>query len=151
MSTKKSRVALATVKLRSTFKENQQKFSDRVGVALATLARWEIDNRQPSPRYLKELWHLAAEQDRADLAQVFADAFAIAAGYALSGGAEGFDVRRLIAAIRRNAIFALTEKGLGYVENIQRDADELDRLIRSMDLEPPFRSIMRFTPRKGNQ
>jgi transcriptional regulator with XRE-family HTH domain len=145
MSSKKWTIASAIVELRSTFEENQQKFSDRLGVALATVARWEIDNRQPSPRYLKELWHLAAEQDRADLAQIFADAFAAAVGYALSGE-TGYQMRRLISDIRNDA-GALLFEGLPpsareHVENIVRAAEQLKDVARNMDIEPPFRAFI---------
>jgi transcriptional regulator with XRE-family HTH domain len=89
-TTKKSPLASAVAELRSIFDENQQKFSDRFGVGLATVARWEIGERNPSPRYLKELWHLSIEQNRPDLGKVFADTFALSAGYALSTGESGF-------------------------------------------------------------
>jgi transcriptional regulator with XRE-family HTH domain len=149
MSRKKSSVACAIVELRSGFDENQQKFSDRLGVALATLARWEIDNRQPSPRYLKELWHLAAERDRADLAKVFADAFATAAGYALSGEA-GFHVRRLISDIRTDAAQLLlddpTPENRKRIGRILDATWKLTDALRVMDIEPPFRA---FTHVKG--
>jgi DNA-binding transcriptional regulator YiaG len=87
-------VAAAIAELRSLCGESQQKFSNRLDVALATVGRWEIGDRHPSPRYLKELWHLAAEHNRADLAQPFADAFALSAGYALSSGESGFAYAR---------------------------------------------------------
>jgi hypothetical protein len=148
MSREKLELAAAIVELRSTYGENQQRFSDRLGVAMATLGRWEIDSRRPSPRYLKELWHLASEQDKPDLAQIFADAFALAAGYALSAGEAGFDVRRLVANIRRDAMDALTGNDLTPVKNILRDVEELYQHLRTLDLEPPFRSIVRVTKGK---
>ena len=139
-------VASAIVELRSTFSENQQKFSDRLGVALATLARWEIENRRPSPRHLKDLWHLAVdEQERPDLAQVFAEAFASAVGYALSGEA-GYQMRRLISDIRNDAGTLLFEdlppSARAKVEDIVRAAERLKEIARNMDIEPPFRSVI---------
>ena len=121
MSRKKLTVAKAIVELRSTFAENQQRFSDRLSVALATLARWEIENRRPSARHLKDLWHLAVEQDRADLQQVFADAFAAVPGYALSGEA-GYQMQRLIDGISNDAgallFVSLPPSERKHVENI---------------------------------
>jgi hypothetical protein len=112
---------------------------------MGTLARWEIENRRPSPRYLKELWHLAVEQDRADLAQVFADAFASAVGYALSGE-TGYLLRRLISDISNDA-GALLFEGLppsarAHVENIVRATVLLKDVVRNMDIEPPFRAFI---------
>lgn len=133
ISRKKLNVASAIVELRTMFAENQQKFSDRLSVAMGTLARWEIENRRPSPRHLKDLWHLAVEQDRADLQQIFADAFAGAVGYALSGE-TGYYLRRLITDIRNDA-GALLFEGLppsahAHVENIVRAAEQLKRFRR---------------------
>jgi hypothetical protein len=142
---KKWTVPKAIVELRSTFAENQQKFSTRCDIAMGTLARWEIENRRPSPRHLKELWHLAIEQDRADLAQAFADAFASAVGYALSGE-TGYQIGRLISDIRNAAgrmLFAdLPPSVRTDVETIVRAAETLKDAVRNMDIEPPFRYAM---------
>jgi transcriptional regulator with XRE-family HTH domain len=145
-SKKKSTMASAVVELRSTFNENQQRFSDRLGLAIATVGRWEIGERHPSPRFLREMWRLAAEQNRADLAQVFADAFALRAGYQLSSGESGFLIRGLLSDIRAQASKLFFDdltfeerKELG--SNIWRMSDAARDALRDLDIEPPFRSL----------
>ena len=149
MSIPQLTVAAAIVELRSLYGESQQKFSNRLNVALATVGRWEIGDRNPSPRYLKECWHLAAEQNRTDLAQVFAAAFATAAGYALSGEG-GFLMRRLASDMRTDAgqllVEDLTPEGRVRVARIMDATWKLTAALREMDLEPPFRA---FTQMKG--
>lgn len=71
---RRSALSMAVKDLRSSLNENQQKFSNRLNVALATVARWEIGDRRPGLVYLNILWRLAKQQDRADLAGVFAEA-----------------------------------------------------------------------------
>ncbi len=151
---KKPPLASAVAELRSIFKENQQKFSDRFNLGLATIARWEIGERNPSPRYLKEMWHLAAEQNRPDLAKVFADTFALSAGYALSTGESGFLIRRLVSDIRQEASQLLFDdltlearKKIG--SNIWRMSDELHGALRDLDIEPPFRASVQI--KKGKK
>jgi transcriptional regulator with XRE-family HTH domain len=152
MSTDKPPLAKAIVDLRARFGENQQRFSDRLKVAMATVARWEIGERRPSPRYLKELWHLSAEQDRADLAQVFSDAFAQAVGYTLSGEG-GMYVQRLVTEIRLEVgqlLFAnLEPEERQRVARILEATGALYSALREMDLEPPFRAFVRH--KKGEQ
>src|SRR5215472_6227177 len=93
---KRSEIALAIVDLRSVLNENQQRFSDRLGIALATLARWEIDNRYPSSHYLKEMWYLATEHGRPQLGEVFSKAFFSREGYAIRPDRpKDFTLRRL--------------------------------------------------------
>ncbi len=93
---------------------------------------------------MKELWHLAAEQNRADLALVFATAFATAAGYALSGEA-GFLMRRLISDIRVDAgqllLEDLTPEGRKRIARIMDATWKLTGALREMDIEPPFRAF----------
>src|SRR5262245_29508283 len=100
MSSKRPEMAQAIVEVRTSFGESQQKFSERLGVALATVGRWEIGDRHPGLRSLKELWHLASEQDLPHVGKIFADAFASGAGYQLSGGEMGFRLRNLMSEIR---------------------------------------------------
>jgi transcriptional regulator with XRE-family HTH domain len=153
MSTEKNPLASAIAELRSAFDENQQKFSDRFGVGLATVARWEIGERNPSPRYLKELWHLAAEQDKPELAKIFADAFALSAGYALSSGESGFLIRRLVSDILSEAGPLLHEQlppeARTRVGNILRMTQELRGALRELDIEPPFRTLVQV--KKGKK
>jgi hypothetical protein len=145
LSSKKSPFASAIVELRSTFDENQQKFSDRLGVALATLARWEISERYPSPRHIKEMWHLAHEQDRPKLAKIFADEFAIRAGYAISSGEAGFVIRQRMSDIRSDAAWLITQGELNPVAKarvwkIIGELDELRAVVKQLDMEPPVRT-----------
>jgi transcriptional regulator with XRE-family HTH domain len=147
MSRKKSLFSQAVAELRSTFNENQQKFSDRLGVALATVCRWETGDRYPSPRYIKELWHLANEQDRPKLKKVFAGEFAIRAGYAISVGETGFDLRRDVADARRDATWLLHNLNRDPEEAERRawsllgKLDEIHKRVNELDLEPPTRAL----------
>jgi transcriptional regulator with XRE-family HTH domain len=144
MSTPKLTVAAAVVELRSLCGESQQKFSNRLNVSLATIGRWEIADRHPSPRYLKELWHLAVEHNRADVAQPLADAFATAAGYQLSAGEVGFTMRQGLAEIRREATRLL--HGDVAPQDCAKRLLALHEQLRieftKIDIEPPFRAVI---------
>jgi transcriptional regulator with XRE-family HTH domain len=140
-------MAEAIVKLRTGFRESQQRFSERLNVSLATVGRWEIGDRQPSLRSLKELWHLAAERDLPG--EIFADAFARGAGYELSSGPLGFDIRDRVSGIRLEVTHLaadddLSAKSRERVNKIQTMLWELSRSVGELDLEPPFRSVVRI-------
>jgi transcriptional regulator with XRE-family HTH domain len=141
-------MASAIVELRTSFGESQQKFSERLGVALATIGRWEIGDRQPSLRSLKELWHLAREQELPALGKIFADAFTLGAGYQLSAGPLGFEIRKNVSTIRAEVSKLLSEnlsaEGRARVGKIMTMLWEHSRSIGELDLEPPFRSVVQI-------
>ena len=85
MSTR-TEVAAAIVALRCTYQETQRRFSERLGVTLPTVGRWEISDRQPSVPYLGRLWILAKRQRRPDLEAIFAAAFALKMRCSVSTG-----------------------------------------------------------------
>ena len=96
----KSRIASAILDLRANcFGETQQGFSNRLGVTMVTVARWEIEDRRPAVRHLRDLWLLAAEQRRTDLAQTFAEEFAKATGWDLTGEAGHARLMRELRAM----------------------------------------------------
>jgi transcriptional regulator with XRE-family HTH domain len=140
-------MASAIVELRTSLGESQQKFSERLVVALATVARWEIGDRHPALRSIKEMWYLAAEQDLPHLGKIFADAFAQGAGYQLSGGEVGFRLRNLLSDVQAEVGQLLHDKSLtpeardraGRAMGILH---EVRTLLREVDLEPPFRSAI---------
>jgi transcriptional regulator with XRE-family HTH domain len=148
MSRKRPQLASAIVELRTSFGESQQKFSERLGVALATVGRWEIGDRQPSLRSLKELWHLAAEQDLPALQKIFADAFTLGAGYQLSAGPQGFEIRNRIsdanARVSKLLPKVASAEDREEVAGIMSELSEVSRLMRELDLEPPFRSVVQI-------
>jgi transcriptional regulator with XRE-family HTH domain len=63
MSTKKSQLNKTVADLRAALKESQQQFSNRLGVALGTIARWETGDRSPSAYHLKKMAFLAQEHN----------------------------------------------------------------------------------------
>jgi transcriptional regulator with XRE-family HTH domain len=69
-SIEKNEVARAIIQLRGSFQETQEAFARRVGVALNTVQRWEL-NDPPQRRYLKKLIEYAYDKDRRDLAAIF--------------------------------------------------------------------------------
>jgi hypothetical protein len=149
MSTKKEEMEIgsAIAELRRTFNESQQQFSERLGVALATVGRWECAARYPSLQHLKELWHLSGDQDQPHLQQIFADAFAHGAGAQISAGEVGFQIRRLISDISRDVGWLLHDQqqspeGRARAGDALRRLDELRRIFRQIDIEPPFRSVV---------
>lgn len=148
MSSERSEMASAIVELRTSFGESQQKFSERLAVGLSTIGRWEIGDRQPALRSLKELWHLATEQDLPALAKIFADAFTLGAGYQLSAGPLGFDIRKSISDIRADVSQLLPEplsaEGRERVARAMNMLWEVSRYLADLDLEPPFRSVWRI-------
>src|SRR5215467_12028318 len=109
MSSKRSKMAAAIVQLRTSLGLSQQKFSERLDLSLPTIGRWECGDRSPSLRSLKELWHLAAEQDLPHAGKIFADAFAQGAGYQLTGGEVGFRLRDLLSKARAEVSQLLLE------------------------------------------
>jgi transcriptional regulator with XRE-family HTH domain len=67
-------VAEAIKALRAEFGESQQRFSDRIGVVVRTVARYEVQ-KPPTGEMLSKLAALADEVGRPDLRVVFTDAF----------------------------------------------------------------------------
>jgi transcriptional regulator with XRE-family HTH domain len=147
MSSKKPAIASAIVKLRASFGEGQQRFSERMKTSLATIARWEIGDRNPSPGHLKEMYLLSLEQDKPELAKVFADAFVVAAGYEISAGALGFQLRQLISdavAMISGLLFEqeLSPEGRTRVGSALAKLNDIRQTIRQLDIEPPARSVV---------
>lgn len=69
----KNEVAKAVRELRKTMGLSQQRFSDKIGVTLRTVAHYEND-RPPEDKKLIGLYYLATECGRYDLANIFANA-----------------------------------------------------------------------------
>ena len=67
-------VAEAIKALRAEFGESQQRFSDRIGVVVRTVARYELQ-KPPGGEMLGRLAALADEVGRDDLRAVFTNAF----------------------------------------------------------------------------
>jgi transcriptional regulator with XRE-family HTH domain len=67
-------VADAVKALRAEFGESQQRFSDRIGVVVRTVARYELQ-KPPAGEMLGRLSALADEAGRDDLRAVFTNAF----------------------------------------------------------------------------
>ena len=67
-------MAEAIKALRAEFGESQQRFSDRIGVVVRTVARYEVQ-KPPTGEMLGKLAALADEVGRPDLRVVFTDAF----------------------------------------------------------------------------
>ena len=67
-------VAEAIKASRAEFAESQQRFSDRIGVTLRTVARYEVQ-KPPNGEMLGKLAALAEEVGRPDLRVVFTNAF----------------------------------------------------------------------------
>ena len=63
-------IAEAIKSLRTELKESQQQFSNRLGVVVRTVARWELE-KPPSGKTLLELGHVAEEAGRTDLRTMF--------------------------------------------------------------------------------
>jgi len=63
----------AVRELRKTLAESQQAFSNRLGLSMATIVKYEA-GREPTGRALAQLAHAAAESGRHDLAYQFARA-----------------------------------------------------------------------------
>ena len=66
MTREEQHVADAIKALRAEFGESQQRFSDRIGVVVRTVARYEIQ-QPPGGEMLAKLAALAAELGRDDL------------------------------------------------------------------------------------
>lgn len=66
-------VAEAIKNLRTHLGESQQTFSNRLGVVVRTVARWELEV-PPKGEILLRLFDLSQETGRDDLAQIFANA-----------------------------------------------------------------------------
>jgi hypothetical protein len=153
MSSDKSELSSAIVQLRASFKESQQRFSDRLKVSLTTVARWELGERNPSLSHLKEFWFLSEEQNRPDLGQVFANEFLAIAGHELTAGETGFMIRRKLSDLNIGLTQLLldeklSEEGkakLGFLlHTVQQVRDDL----RGLDLEPPFRRVVVMKEKK---
>jgi transcriptional regulator with XRE-family HTH domain len=69
----KSPLSRAVVELRTRLGENQQAFSNRLGIAMNTVARYET-SRSPSGYALLQLFQVANDNLFASLAQVFGEA-----------------------------------------------------------------------------
>jgi transcriptional regulator with XRE-family HTH domain len=67
-------VAEAIKALRAEFGESQQRFSDRIGVTVRTVARYEVQ-KPPTGEMLGKLAAIAEEVSRPDLRVVFTNAF----------------------------------------------------------------------------
>ena len=67
----RSEMAQAVCALRHELHETQQEFSNRMGVAMGTIARYEIDNREPTFEIMYLLAQQAIASGRNDLAEVF--------------------------------------------------------------------------------
>jgi transcriptional regulator with XRE-family HTH domain len=65
------RLANAIKELRAHFQESQQQFSNRLGVTVRTVARYELEKPPPSDM-LAKLASIAANAGRKDLAMIFA-------------------------------------------------------------------------------
>jgi hypothetical protein len=75
-------------------------------------------------------------------------AFTLGAGYQLSAGPQGFEIRKIISAIGADAgqllCEALSAEGRQRVGGIMSQLRELSRLMGELDLEPPFRSSVQI-------
>jgi transcriptional regulator with XRE-family HTH domain len=74
-SKSKSEISELVIRLRNSLGESQQAFSNRLGLALQTIARWETSG-QPKGEALLTLARVADEQNQPELAQGFQDAYA---------------------------------------------------------------------------
>lgn len=74
----------AVIELRTTLGETQQAFAGRLGVAIATIARYETV-RPPSGKALAQLQSLAAKEGRREIAEVFRRALVFELGQTADG------------------------------------------------------------------
>jgi transcriptional regulator with XRE-family HTH domain len=74
MTREEQHVADAIKALRAEFGESQQRFSDRIGVVVRTVARYEVQ-QPPGGEMLAKLAALTDEVGRDDLRAVFTNAF----------------------------------------------------------------------------
>ena len=70
-SRKKAPIAKGIADLRQRLGETQASFSARLGVSLASIARWESTEFAPHYIMLNKLWLLAREHGHKDLMKVF--------------------------------------------------------------------------------
>jgi transcriptional regulator with XRE-family HTH domain len=133
----RSKISSTLIRLREHFGESQEKFADRLQVALATLGRWESSS-PPTGRSLDRLAQIAVQSSREDLAKQFRAAF------------------RRVALVDLRHILDLavpTLRGLGKDPDADFDAIQAD-LIKGLEqardlaikLEQSFRST---PPSKG--
>ena len=92
MSTKRSRNVLseAVRQLRQVVGESQMAFAKRMDWHIVTLARYET-NRPPKGRALAQLWQLAYDQGKQDLARVFLGGFQTEIGKMVFAAPKGFE------------------------------------------------------------
>lgn len=127
---------------------------DILKVALLTIARWETASRSPTAPHLRELYHLALEKNRPDLATVFNHAFTVTAGRRLSGEG-GFHIREKVKRIgqlagallayeslteeqKRDAIASILVDRKSALGEILKLASEASRDLSELDVQPPL-------------
>lgn len=67
-------LANAIRELRKALNESQQEFSDRLGVTLRTIARYELESPPRNHRILFKLRQIAIQAERLDLSRIFSNA-----------------------------------------------------------------------------
>lgn len=88
------KLAEAVRSLRATLNDTQQQFSDRLGVVVRTVTRYEVE-KPPSGDILLTLSKIAGEAGRSDLAEIFDDAYSTGATSARTSLAEAIRRFRL--------------------------------------------------------
>jgi transcriptional regulator with XRE-family HTH domain len=86
-SRKKSELSMAVAELRTRLGVSQQEFSNRMGVALNTIARYE-SSREPDGVALLRLAGIARSEGHSDLAEIFHDEF----GHWITNAARGSEI-----------------------------------------------------------
>ncbi len=84
----------AVKELRALYGESQQAFSNRLGIALNSVSRYETGESRPAARILLKLGQLAREKGRQDLKAIFAFG-------GMMDGELGSVAREMITDLRR--------------------------------------------------
>lgn len=125
------KLAEAVRNLRATLNETQQQFSDRLGVVVRTVARYEVE-KPPSGDILLTLSKIAGEAGRSDLAEVFDNAYSIGATSARTPLAEAIRRFRLTFGETQEQFADRTGLSIGtiarYETSARPSAEALKRL-----------------------
>jgi transcriptional regulator with XRE-family HTH domain len=101
-------IANAIRELRKVLNESQQQFSDRLGVTVRTIARYELEAPPHKRAVLAKLGKLAAKAGRPDLSRVFFEAepnlAAEAADRAFAAIAEEMETQAALILFLRGAL-----------------------------------------------
>jgi transcriptional regulator with XRE-family HTH domain len=145
---REKKLAEAVRNLRTTLNETQQQFSDRLGVVVRTVARYEVE-KPPSGDILLTLSKIAGEAGRSDLAKVFDDAYSTGAASARTPLAEAIRRFRLTFGETQQEFADRTGLSIGTIARYETSAPpsvvalkRLSELARENKL-PKYAAIFR--------